>query len=435
MSIISLQCVELGYAETAAPLFIANSGHSNGVTALAIQESGHLLATAGMDRSIRIWDQLSGRIVRILEGIETLATSVDFVGKGLIVAKDVRGKVIAWDLNSGKLIWKKQLSESAYVHPTVHPLGFILERSQQGDHIWKAVDIFGVQDDRVFTFDDEVSSVIIDSAATRIAATMSSQQTLEVSTSSSRSGILSLAVNTKLTGGMRFSHDGRRIAVLDVNNNVIVWDSTSGEKLIQASCPGRNNISENFSYKYVFGFISNESFVIAQQKLVRVIDIKTNIVVWEKNVGSHNIYSEISALETSSKGTSVVAAVDDGALEMSAADGSVLRTFGGISSRITAVNWALEGKRLGTLGLGEHDPWVMWDLLAGSPRFLERVAGSQAVAFSGNLTHIAAADSSGAGENSNKVTLVTDGVSLLQTNSTRWPPCTAHALPSRWPGA
>jgi hypothetical protein len=38
-------------------------------------------------------------------------------------------------------------------------------------------------------------------------------------------------------------------------------------------------------------------------------------------------------------------------------------------------------------------------------------------------------------DSSTQCPYVTNGVSILQTNSARWPPCNGHALPPRWSGA
>ena len=56
-------------------------GHSDDVTATAFSPDGRLLATAGRDRTVRIWDPRTGRELRTLEH-ERPVTAVAFSPDG-----------------------------------------------------------------------------------------------------------------------------------------------------------------------------------------------------------------------------------------------------------------------------------------------------------------------------------------------------------------
>lgn len=73
------------------------------ITALAIHPSGHLLATAGDDHLVRIWDIRDGQLIRKLRGHRDWITAVAFSddGQELITGSRDR-RVVIWDVGTGK---------------------------------------------------------------------------------------------------------------------------------------------------------------------------------------------------------------------------------------------------------------------------------------------------------------------------------------------
>lgn len=73
------------------------------VTALAIHPDGKLLATAGDDHLIRLWDMRSGRLVNQLKGHRDWITAVAFGSDGSELITGSRDRqVLIWDVASGK---------------------------------------------------------------------------------------------------------------------------------------------------------------------------------------------------------------------------------------------------------------------------------------------------------------------------------------------
>jgi len=76
-------------------------GHRQSITALACTSNGAVLASAGSDNSVRLWDLASGKLIRTIhvkEGVKGLAVSPDDKWIVTVTSTAVR----QWDLDSGR---------------------------------------------------------------------------------------------------------------------------------------------------------------------------------------------------------------------------------------------------------------------------------------------------------------------------------------------
>jgi WD40 repeat protein len=87
------ESVRLWDAATGSPVRIL-SGHSGAVFGVAFSPDGTLLATAGYDQSVRLWDPATGEAVRILSGHADCVWGVAFSPDGRLLATG------SWDKTS-----------------------------------------------------------------------------------------------------------------------------------------------------------------------------------------------------------------------------------------------------------------------------------------------------------------------------------------------
>jgi hypothetical protein len=81
---------------------IERAGPAKAVTAVAWSPNGRLLAGCSQDRSLRIWDAATGRVVRLLFGQQSWLESVAFSPDGSYLAgAEEQGAVRLWDATCG----------------------------------------------------------------------------------------------------------------------------------------------------------------------------------------------------------------------------------------------------------------------------------------------------------------------------------------------
>ncbi|NUS62511.1 MAG: hypothetical protein HOQ46_02565, partial [Saccharothrix sp.] len=85
---------------------VANlTGHTGGVSALAFARGGGVLASTGMDSTVRLWDVATWTTRRVLRAAEVGLSSVAFTPSGAaVVAGAVGSSVYSWDTATGELL-------------------------------------------------------------------------------------------------------------------------------------------------------------------------------------------------------------------------------------------------------------------------------------------------------------------------------------------
>lgn len=91
-------------AQPATPELVLQTGHTYPVNVAIFNPAGTLIASAGMDNSVKLWDVMTGRELRSLQGHEKEAKLLAFRPDGLRLASGADKSVKIWEVESGKLL-------------------------------------------------------------------------------------------------------------------------------------------------------------------------------------------------------------------------------------------------------------------------------------------------------------------------------------------
>lgn len=105
--------VPLAAQSGAGPRLLIQSGHHAGVTSVSYSPDGTLIATAGGDKKIKLWETTSRKLLNDLEGHSEEVIAIDFSPDGKLLAScGGNNEVFIWHVQSGKLMHSLRGHES-----------------------------------------------------------------------------------------------------------------------------------------------------------------------------------------------------------------------------------------------------------------------------------------------------------------------------------
>ena len=204
-------------------------GHKRLVVSVAVAPDGATLASASLDKTVRLWNSTNGKLLRTLEGHEDTVWSVAFSPDGAMLASASGDKTVRlWIAATGKLLRKLEGHAAAVRSVAFSPDGGMLAsassdksvrfwRTSTGEPVHPFTRSFGHHS-------GEVMDVVFSPDGAKIASA-SLDKTVRLWPSSMK--VLSREV-LRLDGRIRavaFSADGARFALTYGNNVTVVRSS------------------------------------------------------------------------------------------------------------------------------------------------------------------------------------------------------------------
>lgn len=211
--------------------------HGDEITALAFTPSGKLLASASLDRTIRIWDPASGKEARVLEGHKDAVLALAFSADGKLLGSASRDKTARlWDAGTGK-------EHCQLGHPaSVTTLAFARDgkslatgSKDQRIRLWdpatgKEVAVLGRHRNQV--------TALAFAPGSRTLVSASQDSTIRIWDVVKKEKVQQLAGYDGGVTAVAVSPDGKMIASLSRDRAVHVWETLSGKERLRFGWQG-----------------------------------------------------------------------------------------------------------------------------------------------------------------------------------------------------
>lgn len=209
-------------------------GHTDGLSEVAFNPDGSMLATASSDFTVKLWDVQTGAVLKTLEGHTGWVYSVEFSPNGrYVISGSQDGTAKVWDVVSGKVSMTLVGQPSGVGEVSISPDGkFVLTSGDDGTaRVWDITPEGGRDWLTLAGHADVVLEVAISPDGSRI-ATASWDSTTKVWDLETGQLLLTLEGHTDQVGGVAFSPDSSRIATVSYDGTARIWDANSGKELL-----------------------------------------------------------------------------------------------------------------------------------------------------------------------------------------------------------
>ncbi|KFY92530.1 hypothetical protein V498_04889 [Pseudogymnoascus sp. VKM F-4517 (FW-2822)] len=357
-------------------------GHSSAVISVSFSHDSKLLASASVDKTVKVWDAATGTLQQTLEGHSDPVSSVAFSHNSKLLASASDDSTVkVWDAATGTLQQTLE-GHSNWVRSVSFSHDSKLLASASVDNTVKVWDAdTGTLQQTLEGHSGAVTSVAF-SHDSKLLASASVDSTVKVWDAATGTLQQTLEGHSNWVRSVSFSHDSKLLASASVDKTVKVWDAAIGT--LQQTLEGHSNWVSSVAFSHDSKLLASAS----DDNTVKVWDAATGTL--EQTLKGHSDWVRSAAFSHDSK-LLASASVDKTVKVWDAATGTLQQTLEGHSDGVRSVAFSHDSKLLASASVDKTVK--VWDAVTGTlQQTLEGHSDAvRSVAFSHNSKLLASA--------------------------------------------